>query len=201
MPDPLFSRWVHLRESEATVDVERLRSTFAEMASECEEAGAIRNANIVRWLSQNDAALLSAFPRSAGVLDKFEVLASCNDTNACESVNRQTKRVLSDNRSSTLLEVVATLADFDERTMAGMTTHGRAVAAGASQTVRIKSAATVRKRRSNKNSNGGAAARGTSAAALLFASRVVERGDRNGRAAEYSWSSGAGEDGRSCRGM
>lgn len=150
MRDPFFSRLVHLRESEANLDLERLRSTLAEMASECEEAGATRKANIVRWLLQNDAALLSAFPRSAGVLDKFEFLASYNDTNACESLNRQTKRVLSENRASTLLEVVATLADFDERTMAGMSTPGRAVAAGASQTMRMKSAATARKRRSNE---------------------------------------------------
>lgn len=155
MPDHFFSRFVHLRESEANQDVERLQPTLAEMASECEKAGATRKANIVRWLLQNDAALLSAFPRSAGVLDKFDILASCNDANACESLSRQTKRVLSENRASTLLEVVATLFDFDERTMVGMTTPGRAVAAGASQTMRMKSAATARKRRSNEISTAG----------------------------------------------
>lgn len=132
LKDPFFSRIVHLRETETDLDIAQLRCNLAEMASACEEEGVTRKTNIIKWLLQNNAALLDAFPCSAGVLDKFELLASSSDTNACESLNRQTKQVLVQRGASTLMEVVAALADFDRRTMASLATPGREVAAGAS---------------------------------------------------------------------
>ncbi|KAK1859807.1 hypothetical protein I4F81_002401 [Pyropia yezoensis] len=132
LKDPFFSRIVHLRETATDLDIAQLRCNLAEMTSACEEEGATRKTNIIQWLLQNNAALLAAFPCSAGVLDKFELLASSSDTNACESLNRQTKQVLVQRGASTLMEVVAALADFDRRTMASLATPGREVAAGAS---------------------------------------------------------------------
>jgi len=39
---------------------------------------------------------MAAFPRRAGVLDKFELRASHNETSSCESLNRKTKQVVAE---------------------------------------------------------------------------------------------------------
>jgi len=147
--DPFYTRMVHLREAEMELAADDVRVELSKMAAAYEDEGQTRKANILQWLLRNDSALVAAFPRCSGVLDKFELLATSKDTNACESLNRQTKQVVSEKGASSLMEVVAALSDFDHRTMASLTTSGRQVAVGLSQTLRMSRAAALRKRRSN----------------------------------------------------
>jgi len=97
---------------------------------------------------------MAAFPRRAGTLDKFELLASHNDTNSRESLNRQKKQLVAEKSASTLLEVVSALSEFDHRTMADLTTSGLVTPTGASQTQPMNCAA-MRKRQNNTVSASG----------------------------------------------
>ncbi|OSX77465.1 hypothetical protein BU14_0148s0041 [Porphyra umbilicalis] len=146
--DPFYTRMVYLRESDEERGLPDVRRELSTMAADYQNQGENKKANIIKWLLKNEAALMAAFPRSTGMLDKFELLASHHDTNSCESLNRQTKQVVAKKSASTLLEVVSALSDFDHRTMAGLTTAGLPTPVGASQTARMNRSAT-RKRRTN----------------------------------------------------
>jgi len=152
--DPFFTRMVYLRDSEMERDMAHVRQELSTMAGEYERQGETKKANVIRWLLKSEVILMAAFPRRAGVLDKFELLAGHNDTNSCESLNRQTQQVVAEKGASTLLEVVSALSRFDHRTMAGLTTSGLVTPTGASQTQRMNRAAT-RKRRNNTVSASG----------------------------------------------
>jgi len=152
--DPFFTRMMYLRESEMERDMAHVRQELSTMAGEYECQGDAKKANVIRWLLRSEVVLMAAFPRRAGVLDKFELLASHNDTHSCESLNRQTKQVVAEKGASTLLAVVSALSEFDHRTMAGLTTSGLLTPTGASQMQRMNRV-TTRKRRNNTVSASG----------------------------------------------
>ena len=85
----------------------------------------------------------------AVTLYRFQILVSSSDTNACQSINRQTEQVVPEKGASSLMEVVAALSDFDHRTMESLTTEGRQLPVGLSQKLRMSRSAALRKRRSN----------------------------------------------------
>lgn len=146
--DPFFSVMVQLREADAVGGESGVRERLSSLAAEYQKSHESKKANVILWLLKNPAAFSAAFPKSSGRLNKFELLASPDNTNACESLNRQTKQVVSDARASSLLEVIASLSDFDARTMAAITSPGQAAPSGASQVARMNRA-TKRKRKSN----------------------------------------------------
>ncbi|KAK1858548.1 hypothetical protein I4F81_001149 [Pyropia yezoensis] len=148
LDDPFFIHMTRLRESDTDHGIEDVRAELMTTSSACAAQGETRKANIIRWLLQNEPALLAAFPRATGVLGKIELLASYSDTNSRESLNRQTKQVVSEKGASTLLDVVSALSEFDHATMASMTSPGRVVPTGDSQMARMGRAA-GRRRRSN----------------------------------------------------
>eukprot|EP00170_Pyropia_yezoensis_P001768 contig_7579_g1772 len=133
LDDPFFIHMTRLRESDTDHGIEDVRAELMTTSSACAAQGETRKANIIRWLLQNEPALLAAFPRATGVLGKIELLASYSDTNSRESLNRQTKQVVSEKGASTLLDVVSALSEFDHATMASMTSPGRVVPTGDSQ--------------------------------------------------------------------
>lgn len=148
MDDRFFIQMRRLRERETEHGIVDVRTELTAMAVTCEADGESRKANVIRWLLQNEHALMAAFPRCTGVLRKCDLLASYSGTNTCESLNRQIKQFVSEKRASTLMDVVAALSHFDHDTMESLTTPGRVVPTGESQTARMGRAA-GRRRRSN----------------------------------------------------
>ncbi|KAK1863730.1 hypothetical protein I4F81_006284 [Pyropia yezoensis] len=146
--DPFFSVMVQLREADAVGGESGVRERLSLLAAEYQKSHESKKANVILWLLKNPVAFSAAFPKSSGRLNKFELLAIPDNTNACESLNLQTKQVVSDARTSLLLEVIASLSDFDARTMAAITSPGQAAPSGASQVARMNRA-TKRKRKSN----------------------------------------------------
>lgn len=143
-----FSHMKSPQERETDQGIAEVRTDMAAMSFACAADGEPRKASIIRWLFQNETALLAAFPRATGVLGDFQLLASYSNTNSCESLNRRIKPVVPEKRASTLLDVVSALSEFDDAKMASMNNSGRVVPRGESQRTRMGRTA-GRRRRSN----------------------------------------------------
>lgn len=148
LDDPFFVSMMRLRDADSVGGEGDVRERLTSMAAEYRKSSQPKKVNVIQWLLKNPAAFSAAFPKSSGRLNKFELLARPDNTNACESLNRQKKQVVSDARATTLLEVIAALSDFDGRTMAAITSNGRGTPSGVSQVARMNRAA-KRKRKSN----------------------------------------------------
>ena len=105
--DPFFTIMVYLGDTHDKRCVGDVRQELSILAANYKDEGNARKANIIQWLLTNHAALIAAFPRCTGKLDRFELLASHNGTKSCECLNRQTKQDVAAKDVSMLLEIVS----------------------------------------------------------------------------------------------
>lgn len=80
----------------------------------------------VTWLLANHVARMAAFPLSSGALERTELLAAGESTNAIESLNRQTQIEVAQHGAPTLIGAIKALMDFDASIMAEVMPTGKA---------------------------------------------------------------------------
>lgn len=102
----------------------------------------------IKWLLNNEAARMAAFPLSVGALTRTEVLAAGESTNAAESMNKLTQTEVKQHGTPTLLGAIQALMAFDASVMGEIMPKGQAfTVSGASDRARL--ARSLKRRQKN----------------------------------------------------
>ncbi|KAK1868774.1 hypothetical protein I4F81_011257 [Pyropia yezoensis] len=113
-----FVRMMAFRDAEGDGGMDAVRQKLEQLRLDRINALEGDRAHVIQWLLRTRAALPAAISKASGALVLTGMLASSNNTNRCEALNRQAKHIINESGSRTLLEVIEALSDFDKRTMA-----------------------------------------------------------------------------------
>lgn len=92
--DQFFLGMMAVRQGESDGGLDEVRRNLEDLRLEFVNSGQTDRANGIQWLLRTRAALLAAFPKASRALERTELLASSNDTNCCESLNRRPTKSL-----------------------------------------------------------------------------------------------------------